>query len=63
MMTFFGQDRDHLTDEGPHTTHNLHSIGAIETNLIECQAQEVLPTRKGNEDSDLAIRVAKRANF
>ena len=45
LASFFRQRTDQITEERLQTTHDLHALGAIGTNLINSEAQKILPCR------------------
>ena len=63
LMAFLWEHGDQLADSRFHATHDLHTVGAVKSNFVESQAQEILPARKGYENAGAVIRVAKHADL
>jgi hypothetical protein len=61
--TRFRHSWNQITDERVHASHDLHTVGAVRSNLIKGQPKEIVPRRKWNDQSQLAIAVRKRSNF
>ena len=59
---FFWNSLLEISDERVHAPHDLHAGSAIKTYFIKSQANQIVPCREWNHESQFAIAVAIPSN-
>ena len=60
---FFWNSLRQISNERVHAPHDLHAGGAIKADLIKSQPNEIVPCRKWNHESQLAVAVTMIFQF